>query len=584
MTAKVDLRDIQGLTPAVDPTTSDKAFALSGKNFVFDSLGPRSIFGDRLLLPQPRSKPQHTQGMRVKFRTGDRCFTIDGHGIWEWSERIGGWVSIYPTQDTSRSPYRWTHGFLTNKFFFCHPTAGILVYDEDSGLCLPHSSVGTATPEEVLAIFVNNGRLCAVGPQFFSWSAASNGLDFEPKLGGGGFQLISDRVPGNPIMLTGYAGGCLTWTTGGVMLSQFTGDRAVYRHRALNTEYRPVNSFCTVRLDDDTSVILDERGLFQAKGESISPFTPLFNEFLLDYLQKNNLKIGQNVRLEWDELQRLLYLSLSLSYSNPIYEIAFVFYPPLDKWGQFNIPHYGIFPLIISGSQREDDYYGFADAQGCVRYWLRTPSRELDSRDSVLSGNNLYYPVVQRPASYVADDMGVTLASVGKANTFSRSGMTQRAGYYAPGIKTPVTAQLMGLDSKLTIGMMRPNGPIAPDQMSELISVQIRSVRSGPENPLTVDYNLGSSTIDRNVVVGAEDFGEIRNFVSYKLRMIGSVDAITEFSSTDPELVSFVEGAAYYSCSSLGIWHMMEITAAEVGDSFHLKTVEFSAIDAGRMF
>src|SRR3546814_17528277 len=97
-------------------------------------------------------------------------------------------------------------------------------------------------------------------------------------------------------MVSNYAGGVLTWTTGGLMRSEFTGDQETYRHRDINTEYRPVNSFCVLQTDKNTSMILDERGIYRSQGEAPEPATPLFNEFLKDYIQKNRLKLDQNLR------------------------------------------------------------------------------------------------------------------------------------------------------------------------------------------------------------------------------------------------------------------------------------------------
>ena len=130
---------------------------------------------------------------------------------------------------------------------------GILVFDPAVIVIQPISEIAIVPPTQPIAIAVNNGRLCVIDPIMFSWSMPSNGLDFTPALGGGGFQQISDRVGGTPMMITSYAGATLTWTTGGVLRSEFTGDAAVFRHRSLSTDVRPANSFCVVGVANDTS-------------------------------------------------------------------------------------------------------------------------------------------------------------------------------------------------------------------------------------------------------------------------------------------------------------------------------------------
>src|SRR3546814_1281097 len=92
------------------------------------------------------------------------------------------------------------------------------------------------------------------------------------------------------------------------MRSEVTGDQETYRHRDINTEYRPVNSFCVLQTDKNTSMILDERGIYRSQGEAPEPATPLFNEFLKDYIQKNRLKLDQNIRVEYDFYRQQMYI------------------------------------------------------------------------------------------------------------------------------------------------------------------------------------------------------------------------------------------------------------------------------------
>lgn len=580
--------EIVGLSPAVDPTVADRVFALSGKNYVFDSLGPKSPFGNRFVSPIPRDKPDHVQGIRIKLVPDDRVFMMDGDGVWEWVESARGYVAIYLTPNTTTQPYRWTWAYLNNYIYFCHPSVGILALNVVTGLCVLARTIGIAVPEEVLAITENNGRLIAIGPDLFSWSAPSNGLDYEPTLGGGGFQRISDRVSGTPIMVSSYARGCLTWTTGGVLRSEFAGDAAVYRHKAIATEYRPVNSFCSLRVDNDTVVILDERGLFQSQGESPEPLAPLFNEFLIDYIKRNKMTLGQNARLEWDELSRIMYVSLSASFASPLYEHCFALYQPLDKWGQFNEPHYGIIPIKISDSDRAADVYGFVDGEACVRYWKATGSTQLAVADTVgYKTGNLISPAIQKPVGYQDTGTVRVMSSSGRLNTVPQATSTKPAGYFTNGVDSLVLPEVTGLDAQIRIGLIRRNANFAPDQMSEIIGLTIRSAQSGDEAQTIVDYNtIPNATADEdyNVVAGSEDYGlEVLNYVNHKTNIIGSIDGVTEFTSAIPSLVGFTKGARYYTCSVVGVWHIAEVTALDIGESFHIKTLEFNIVDAGRV-
>jgi len=579
--------DIKGFSPSIEPTRSDDLFALAGENYVFDTRGPKSPFGNRLLLPQRLGAPAHVQGIRLKLRGGDRCFTFTSDSILEWDESSGGWTVIYVTPDTSNSPNRWSWGYLNGYLYFCHPRVGILVYEIATSICQPHENVGTGTPEEALSIVINNGFLCVVTPVVFAWSAPSNGLNFTPGLGGAGFQVISDRVSGFPLAVTSYTRGCLTWTTGGVMRSEFTGDSVVFRHRALQTEYRPMNSFCTCKIDDDTVIILDERGLFQSKGEAPTPLTPLFNEFLQQYLQENNIVVGTNVRMEWDELQRFMYISTSLTESNPLFENCFVLYPNLDKWGSFNETHYGILPLLVKDSERADDYYGFVDSDARVRYWQNTGSREVRPEDSTTKYSaNLVYPPMQKPFSYVEGAGGVVLGSSAVANTFNDVTVTQRAGYYPVDGTTPMAPERMGLNARLVFGLLRVLGQQSFDQLGEVTGVMIRSL-SSDNATVGTSFNIvpaaaASANLNQSTSPISERFVD-ENYVNHKLRIIGTLDGETIFTQEEPTLTGFVKTARYYSCSVTGLWHMMEMRATDVGESFHPTTFEITAVPAGRL-
>lgn len=573
--------DVLGLTPAVDPTRSPKQFSLNGQNYIFDAIGPKSAFGNRLLLPQALEAATQIQSFRLKLRGQDRSFTITNQAILEWREDLGGFRVIYVIPDTTAAPYRWTWAYLSGVMYFCHPRTGIIFYSLDNDVAGPVE--GNGAPTDALAIVVNNGALACITPEFVMWSNPSDGTNFISALGGAGSQKISARIPGYPVMITSYTGGLLTWTTGGVLRSEYTGGQEVYRHRPLNTEYRPINSFCTFKSDDDTVVILDERGLFQSKGGAPTPYTPLFNEFLLGWLQDNKFRLGDNVRIEWDDRKRLLFLSYSDSRYSELYENAFVLYPPADKWGQFNESHYGILPVRINGGERDDDYFGFVGSDRRLKLWQGTGSREVVGSHKT---DNLYYPVIQIPFHKEDGESSYILGSVMNFDTFNSDVITQRAGFYAVDGATPVAPQLTDLDAFVQIGLFRSSQDLSEDEMTEILMLLVRSNQSGPEDRVSGEYSLtppdnpGSNyTAPESSFYGLEEI----NYVNHKLRVIASNDASTEFMHADPTLVGFSRAARHYSCSCVGIWHIIELRANELGEAFYLKTLELTATSAGRL-
>jgi hypothetical protein len=309
---------------------------------------------------------------------------------------------------------------------------------------------------------------------------------------------------------------------------------------------------------------------------------------LIGYLQENNLREQQNVRIEWDELQRYMYVSVSLSKTSPLYEQCFVLYPPLDKWGQFNEAHYGIFPLKIQGSARADDYYGFADSDGAIRYWKNTGARQKATSNSTsLANANLHQPATQRPIVGTDGEESRTGSTSAKLNTFPRTSPNLPADYYVAASMSPVAAELKPLNSVLRVGLFRPTGETVADQVSEIVGVLIRSLQSGDESQVAVDFNTippATADEDYNIGVGTDDYGiNVLNYVNHKLDIISTLDGGQEFLRVTPDIVAFVQGARYYSCSTVGVWHIVEVRADEVGESFHINTLELVSTSAGRL-
>lgn len=578
------MSEVLGLSPGVDPRNANKQFVLDSRNIVFDSLGPKSDFGSRLVTTYPIGSPEHVQGCRLKLRSGDRVFTFTSDAILEWDEAAGGWQFIYVTPDTSIQPYRWTYGYLNGVMYFCHPATGMLKMPLDSGVC--EKMYDDGTPSQALAMCVTNGRLCIIDAEWFTWSGASNGTDFIPRLGGAGQSKIEDRVAGDPIMVMPYQKGALVFTTGGVLRCEFSGDASVFHFRPLNTEYRPINSFCLFMLDDNTVGFVDERGIFKTAGETPQPSAPLFNEFLIQYLQRFRLKDGVNVRIEWDDLRKRLYLSVSLTRYSPRYEKAFVLYPSIDKWGSFDVEHYGILPLLLQEGADRVDFFGFVGADGLVNRWVETGSREVFP--SEVAGLDAGYPLIQKPTEYPVGEVGKISSSSLTLNSIPFSEVSgQKAGFYEPESDTPVAPTLAGLDAMAQIGLIYLGESAEHDRMIEVHKLFIGSVLSADADLPSEDWSLipdGTSDEDWAVISGTEDFGvEGANYVNHYMRLIGTVDGRSIFDSAEPDLIQFTRAGRNYSCHVNGIWHILELTAEEVGQAFHVRHVRLTASDGGTL-
>src|SRR3546814_8984042 len=73
------------------------------------------------------------------------------------------------------------------------------------------------------------------------------------------------------------------------------------------------------------------------------------------------------------------------------------------------------------------------------------------------------------------------------------------------------------------------------------------------------------------------------NYVNHNLSIIGTLDGQTVFIQEEPKLTLFKKAARYYACSVPGVWHILDMSATEVGQAIHLRDFELTASYAGRV-
>lgn len=578
--------DIQGLIPALDARKTQGQGVLSGRNFLFDLDGPKSAFGNDYLIPFVFLNPNYFQGFRLRVLEQDLAIYFFDQEMILFDPNLGTFKILFEYQSTKLNPHRWTWGAVGRFIFFCHPVVGILAYSIDLQSVNWH--IGIGAPAKPIAITADNGRLVILDATTLYWSKAENGFNFTPTLGEAGFQIVNQRITGEPIICHSYGGGIVTFTTAGFMRSEFTGDQAIYRHRAVMTEFHPINSFCTFKFDNSTIVFLARQGLYQTDSQRPTPYAQLFNEFLIDELPKFNLLGAANLRLEWDDEARHLFLSVSVTDLSAVYEKAYVYYPANDKFGTFDESHYGIFPINIIGGARKTASFGFMDLTGRLRYWKFQGLRETLPTDPT---GYYYKPLVQRPVQFARESLHRVMPSVARVAHLPEA--TQPGleigggllGYYDFDGSTLLDREVEGLDSIVRVGLFRFSDLLSNDEFSEVQGISIGSVISGDVAVDSLDFNIvpdGVSDEDYNTAIGGEDFGVDRfTFINFDLRLISSADGQKAFNICSPDLAHFFDSQRYYRCNSIGIYHILEFHANTPGQFYHVRSLEISAINAG---
>jgi hypothetical protein len=561
--------DIKGFTPAVDGRVSKQLFILNGANYRFDSRGPRSAFGSRLMSPFPLPQPLGAQTLVV--RAGDVSYTFGmfADSIQVYDPERGDFVLLLATPNTALEPKRWTRGFLNGVIYFCHPAVGVIYWR------LETDEVGffrvAGAPNNPLWLVVNNGRLGLMDKFVFAWSAPFDGFNFTPTLGGAGAQVINQHVSGTPVAMTSHSKGVLIWTTDGVMKSEYTGDDVVYRHRPLNTKYRPINSFCITQMDDETTIILDPRGLYATSGDAPEIWSPLFSEFLIEYLRLNNLRVGNNTRVEWDTSRQQLFVSISHDFEGAFFSYAFVCQLNLEKWGTMNRKHYGLGPM-------GDLDFGYVDSAGFVRAFgddARNDS-SAGSGDLVRSDGE---PIAQRNTG----NGGWIMSSSTRVSTRS-VGLSPRSGFYGNGSGSPKIFPQLALDSFIQIGYLRAFDLDTNDRLTEITQLMVGSVETAPDGQVALDSNVLVGGGDANQNIGGVDLGVRPMQASeYHVSFTSTLDGVTQFVTENPALTRFTPAARYFTCTVPGIWHTLNLSAVNPGERFHLRSLEMTYVDGGKL-
>lgn len=469
---------IETYMPSIDERNSQGVHVIDGKNFLFDSKGPKSGFGSDILTPFPFSAPVDLQGVQIQGRT----FTMTQDAILEWRDKMPAiWDLVMtfdsPVVESQRLP--WSAIYLDGASYFGQLNRGVYqgIEDDITGK-LVFTQVNAMNtpgfPDDVRAMASVRNRMIAVTQDAIYWSNTGE-LDFTPQLGGAGMNFIDTFTKGTFVALTEYDDGFTVWTTEGSVQAEFIDGDAVWRFFPGTSLERPMTAWATLRLASGVHVFLNEHGLFISQmGQDPQPWTPEFNEFLSQYMLNQEIQ-GAKWRLVYDFDRQVMYVMESMD--NVIYRKSFVLTPTRNKWGMFNVPVYGM--LNLTESQ-----FGYAGMDGIPRYFidgyfmLDAPPNEW--------GYDRHFPAHQKTLQYPSSSV------VSRALVFNDSSPTttydiQQAGWFAPGSDLPAGQAISSLDSWIEFGYIR--APQLSDSIDSFFEIQEIVYGSAPEAaPALMDF------------------------------------------------------------------------------------------------
>jgi len=370
-------QQIESWNPAIDirSVEAGRLFILQGKNYLFDSKGPKSGFGHRIISGGRLGNQTDIQSVDV----GEQTLAMSSDGIYrqEYSnfeqrdvlEPTTFWRRLkrfYTGQaDLKFNSARWSGAYINGAVYIGNPNRGLFrVQKEDVTL---HKANGV--PSDPILIHVVAGRLVVITKSIFAWSGPGNGFDFVPQLAGAGFQVLSQWMSGTPIGVTTFEEGCVIWSSKSALLAEFIGGDAVFRYRAIETQLYPIGPMAITSNQNGQAFMMTRQGIVGVNGKNIdTSVTPAFNQFIRTFFNENqNIKVRLDYILEDD----LLYVQISDSTN--YYITTYVLRVSIDRWGSFDEEHLGVCRFGESAGST-----GFADVNGLVHKFTDTPDREAD--------------------------------------------------------------------------------------------------------------------------------------------------------------------------------------------------------------
>lgn len=364
VTTNISITGLESYQPAVDYRRSGKIGILSGKNFAWDASGVFSSGASRLV------SGTHSLGLSPAIAQSLDLETIMhvavDDTIWQLNPTsagspIGTWEEVTELDrlvfpDSDDVPYnfrKWTTAYLGYEPYAAAYNYG--VFRVNAALPLPTYTRLTSvlvpgfptddTP--VIAIGETNGRMIYLTELTVYWSGANAPEDLAPALGGAGFQIIAEKIGGTPFAVTPVSMGAIVWTTAGALVMEFIGGDNVFRFWQLSTQALPISSFAITRMPDDDYVLMTRLGLFMFNNMSQpQPITPLFDEFLREYLRNKPNELGH---VWYSITDNRLYCSMRNS--KQAFVETFTLDIMLDRWGVFSEPHIGFFEYGVSRGQ-----------------------------------------------------------------------------------------------------------------------------------------------------------------------------------------------------------------------------------------
>lgn len=610
--ATLQAKDSLGLQPALDRRIVDKPFVMDGRNFLFNVQGPYSGFGRRKIALDRIADAAGVQAFEVGSGAG---FVFTRQGILQFDYASNTFVTVWPFTTPVTPGYGWTHCFIAGRDYFCAKGPGLFEYNPDTNSWRHMTSIYYS--DRIVAIAECRGRLIVLDEFSYNWSALEDPDDMEPSLTtGAGIQSLA-IISGTAYKTVGLDDCFLVFTSEGIVIAEFSGGQAVFRHRVLSSVFRAINPMCIALIQDDSILFVDKTGFYTTDGKKPTIFDPVFSEYLSQTLIKSRDPSNLNAfRLMVDITTKLLLLSVSSTVSEDLFEMAWVNYMPKQQWGTYNEYHYGFINFIYTTDATNITAFSVVSKEGYIE--RITGENFIDG--TTLGDTGVFYRSSLDTVTFYADNAwhfqthvefvdyykpwefegfgtgwytintstDSVLEEYDPLEETSGAGIfrTYVDGYANFGIEGPevIPIQQNTLNAYILLGMFRYAELKFDDEMGLVTQMSVWSDPAGSD--VVEDWaTMPDITEDWNLIDGQEDWGfGVSSSDDFTTTLIGTLDGFNSFK--EQLLINLDTALGYinrYPADVSGIFHMTKLEALAMGQTFHLKSLEMSGTSAGRL-
>ncbi len=630
------IRQFKGILPALDVRQVTEKLVLDGQNFLVDAQGPFSAFGSELVTFEHIENPE----LAKTFRVGAEIFLFTTTAVLKYNSTSGVFFPIYIFPTVLNSPYPWYRATVGGVHYFVKFGSEVISYNTFTKKWITVTAFAPVNPYFVAQ---SGGRLIIMGADVLGWSAIDNGFDLETDVDkGSGQQSLAVAGGGIPLGLLATWDGFIAYTTTGSLKAETVQSLSPFRVFSLtgDDDHIPLSAWNIINLGKNEHVMLTKTGFYVTNGKVPEIYQPLHSEYFRRSVLPNfDLSNPAAFKLTYYSDKEWFIVSIAESEQQFKFSIAHVLYLPRDEWGLFNRNHSSFGELSLVDGPFKGFNFGYFCFDGCLHKFSDFPRVEQHPRTEIndkLPGNAWqYHTSYEIPARY--QDGIAYMSSVIHMSTFDESVFSGVSGLYTyvkgasnispttpnDGIATATLASVSllgssiimqaGLSQDIWSTYARVYGSIdawvklglwsgkteqdKSDEMSLVTELNI-GMQQAPSGQEFVDWLLVSPDITVDWLTdnsGDEDWGEgVFSGTNYFANIIGSLDGENVFQDqqqvleeregiVDDDALENTGKVKYFTCYNNGFYHIIEITAQELEQSFHVKTVDMPLVSVGRL-